>query len=130
MVRDFVIDRSTWERGTGGAQLLRESDRRLQCCIGLYLTACGMPDDALLDQAQPEDVGDEIPEGAAWLIRESLASDGWADSCAAGQLIEVNDDPKIEDKEREVYIADVFDQHGIRVSFVDPSPSESTGEKT
>lgn len=128
MVKEFVIDRSRWDRGTGAGSLLRDSLHRQQCCIGHYLTACGVPDDALLDNGQPEDVGDELPEGTTWLIRASHSGEGWSDTTATGKLIEANDDGKLEDEERERRVARVFEQHGIRVTFVDASPSEGDSD--
>ena len=47
-MRTLTIDRAVWYRGQGPeeSKLLRSEDGR-RCCIGLYLQACGVPDNAL-----------------------------------------------------------------------------------
>lgn len=109
-VTEFTIKRSEWLRGEGRARsrLLRGSDAK-KCCVGIYLSACGIPDSHLLDIRAAEDVRLPTP---LWLHRE------WLHQEDAFRLYEINDD-QIEEQDRELEIASIFAAHGITVTFED-----------
>jgi len=112
----FAVRRPTWLRGEGGidSRLLRVSDGR-QCCLGQYLTACGVPHDALAEVSSPGEVaGPDVP---AWLLNP----DG-RDSVLAEVLMEVNDDHELSEVARESTLTARFAQAGITVRFVGRRP--------
>lgn len=100
-IKEFVIPRDKWYRGfPHGSRLLRPDDGK-QCCVGLYLSACGVPDSLLTDRA----VGASM--GPKWLH--------WNTS-----LYNVNDDMSLTEEWRESEVARLFkDQGEVVVRFVD-----------
>lgn len=107
-MRKLEIDRKIWLRGEGcyASKLLRRGDKK-QCCIGCYLSACGVSPDNLLDRGEP--YFGAIPDEADWL--------GMRDENAL-PLFKLNDDEKIDDVFREEKIRDEFIKHGVEVTFV------------
>src|SRR5690348_15267405 len=65
---DLTIDRNIWLRGEEQSQsfLLRTLDDR-QCCVGIYLEACGVPRHSLADRASAESINSQLPTEAQWL---------------------------------------------------------------
>lgn len=137
MIAEFTIDRSIWLRseytkslkGTlgefvagqpTGSYLLREADRK-RCCLGIYLQACGVPDEALEGVASPgylyrhrsDDVRKMLP---SWLIGNINSID--VNSPDAAALMEVNDDDTTDDDTKEDFIIQKFSEHGVKVVFV------------
>lgn len=133
----FTIDRERWCRGRadGGAKLLRKDDGT-RCCLGFFLSACGIPDDQLRDVGEPNEVAnnahkpDTWPSEAAFLLeylRDEDATEDDDQSCWAGRqpeqtLIDENDDIDLENDEREENIARIFARHGHEVTFINDGP--------
>jgi hypothetical protein len=105
-VSKFVIDRAKWYRGCPVGSLLLRQDGR-QCCVGLYLTSCGLPDADLLQRAVAGDVGVLAPK---WL------QDAEFDGCL---LYSVNDNSELTEPEREAEVARLFRELGnVEVEFI------------
>ena len=107
----LIIDRNIWLRGEGAgwSYLLREEDRKM-CCLGIYLKECGVSSEKLLDMTSPCQLVEIIPPEAKWLIKK--------DSTDTYDLMELNDEKKIEKDKREEKIAHIFAKHNIEVEFV------------
>lgn len=123
-VTEFTIKRSKWLRGEkDDSALLRERDRK-QCCLGIYLEACGAPLELMNGVPTPSDLADcDVPE---WLVREESDFDWDAepvtrtvDSDLTDRLVAVNDSPDLADPDREAAIAARFQEVGITVRFED-----------
>ena len=120
--RGFTIDRRVWLRGEPhGSRLYRPADRK-QCCVGIYLRACGVSTRALSDQATAaslvEDGRAQMPSRAKWLLSGDYAL-SWAESSVDGQrLYGMNDSP--EETGREERIEAIFARHGEAVRFIGP----------
>lgn len=77
-MKQLVIDRTVWARGKAirpplelvnvTNDLLVPGSERKQCCLGIYLTACGVPDESLRGIGLPSEVKQGLPEPAGWLI--------------------------------------------------------------
>jgi len=110
-MRKLTIDRAIWLRGEGFyiSALLRGSDAKM-CCVGIYLEACGVSRDVLVDVHVAEDVKD-LPEEARWLRK-------YRDKDGAG-LYETNDSTDYQDEHvREDRIAAAFARNGVEVEYV------------
>ena len=111
MVDHFIIDRKIWLRGEGTdmSSLLRRMDDK-QCCLGIYLEACGMPRDMLREISEPAYVLTTLPEETLWLMDTEKYQDI--------NLMTINDNQDLWETQRERKIAEIFAQHGITVEFV------------
>jgi hypothetical protein len=113
-VKSFTIDRKIWLRGIGPEQslLLRESDCK-KCCLGIYGTACGIPDKAMLNVESPDQVKNSFAKRfGQWMF------DGYDDvSDVCSQLMTHNDNESLKPKEREKRITAGFAKAGIKVRF-------------
>lgn len=122
----FTISRLKWLRGKYSPDLSRTAlcaSSGERCCIGHCLTAHGIPDDLLRGKGEPCESGSAV-RNVPWLVehRESVFEDDmidWANSIAAGELMQINDDWEITDSEREEKITAVFRAHGYLPVFVD-----------
>ena len=85
-MEEFVIDREKWARGERYSdKTFKAYDREIrqriknyllgedgkQCCLGLYLSECGVTDKTLQGLSTPREVHPSIPESAAWLVIEN-----------------------------------------------------------
>ena len=117
-MRKFVIDRKTWLRGQlkcRPSKLLDEHGN--QCCVGKYLSACGMADGYLMNVGSASSASNykDLPDEAVWLLG-GYYSDGYSDSMAAGELYGEND--KYERQwASEKKIAAAFAKHDVEVKF-------------
>lgn len=120
--KSFVIDRSTWLRGARSC--LRDADG-MQCCLGFYLKACNLSNEAIEGTGSPEGVqGEEKEKVPPWLLQ------GGGNSDACHELINANDENykeegetdvmhEEEEEEREARIKKLFADQDIEVTFVD-----------
>ena len=133
MITEFVIDRNVWGRGgeEGGYLLSTPCNGSKMCCLGIFLEACGVDRDALLNNSEPRDLFRSIPEGARWLVnyldsasefdpgsfdpRYSAAPDIQPQDVR--DVMAVNDADDISETERERKTAAFFAAHGITVTF-------------
>lgn len=117
--RGFTIDRRIWYRGEDGGSYLYRSEDRKQCCVGIYLRACGVAVKDVRDQttaARMVEEGGVIPSRAGWL--NDLSGEWPASSTAASMLYAINDAAK--EAGREQRLASIFARHGETVRFIGP----------
>lgn len=146
-VKSFIIDRTNWLRGEGSkaSRLLRPTDEKM-CCVGIYLKACGVPRDQLLDTAAVESrrlvsgglsldsVSDTklaipiLPEGASWLRDDFKHCSG--PTPAASALYSMNDyqASDMPERYREEGIRNLFAKQGVEVTFVDGQENTDGGQ--
>lgn len=107
----FTVKRSEWYRGKGAApsKLLRTDGTR--CCIGFVGQQCGIADSALLNRRT---IGLCPPKDEKWPTWTN--SNDIADTYEA---YEVNDNAKLNDKEREAKLKEIFARNGDEIVFVD-----------
>lgn len=126
----LVIDRSKWARAyINGPSLLKQRERAkggnagahqgAQCCVGIFLSACGVPDDALEGVGVAENVHHPLPKEARWLTTTHGVGYGKR-SDVAQALYTANDDAKISEETRELIIKETFKKQGVEVEFVGP----------
>lgn len=135
----LVIDRNIWLRGVGsaGSRLLTEREgKRCQCCVGVYLTSLGVPDEALKDQSA---VDDSLGDGRfqisptfsecgvlnyggvpTWLLRVRNKHGTYGD---VQELYSLNDYSGYggfvtSEEDREAKIKAIFLRNGVEVEFV------------
>lgn len=115
----LTIDRAVWLRGADAEDgrnsfLLRPSDGK-RCCVGIYLSALGVPDELL--SGESEDGGVVVPcEDDEYETRLHDLVPSWlADECF---VYRINDDSKLSESEREVAIAERFAENGVDITFV------------
>lgn len=130
----FTIDRERWSRGGDPEpKLVRSTDGKM-CCLGFFLLACGVSREELLDKDEPQEPFQaifheaEILEPARVLVNVEHDDgeddeDGHEDfdvclSDEGASFIEDNDDPSLDEDERERRIAGRFAKHGHEVTFV------------
>jgi len=120
-VTKLIIDRTIWLRGESPnrSRLLRSDDGK-RCCLGIYLGACGVPDEALMDVESPQGVliraAAVFPEQALWLLepkRDVNSDQAHRLMLQNDYFAEAGDNPET----REQAIASVFADQGIEVTF-------------
>lgn len=131
-MRELVIDRNIWARGrreddrVNSLLLLLEGGvKREQCCIGLYLSACGVPDELLLDVGMVSRLilgqVELLPEEARWLVTK-VSSDSdrplFYESDDASEAYETNDSGMLQEGDREARIVKIFARHDVKVAFI------------
>lgn len=131
-IKEFVIKRSEWSRGTQEGLLLNNYGKK--CCLGFYAEACGIPAEEIIDIATPQDLvyGTDVAESNnlkwdTFLIDKKKVSpspyDRWSQnnssSCCA--MMETNDllTRAITESEREEQLIKLFADQGVKVTFVD-----------
>jgi hypothetical protein len=139
--RVLTIRRREWRRGGdagerkekyGATQMLNEQGQK--CCLGFDALACGVPEADLLGQGEPYEVIErfvhtEIPawferyvtEGRFW-VEDLVADDGEipTQKAVVDKAVQINDDPKLTDAEREEQLVPVLKALGWDViEFVD-----------
>lgn len=105
MLSEFVIKRSRWERGKGlGGGVFLNCSTKQQCCVGIFLSACGIPDAALCGLASDN------------RLRFSFLSRMTRE---LSPLYAVNDSHHLTDEQRETQLTELFAAKGIAVTFID-----------
>jgi len=116
-VKSFNIERKRWYRGRGGdgSALLRDDGQ--MCCLGFYALARGLTPDQIENVADPSEVaGDGLTRWPAWMMEDL---DRRVQSAYTEALIDVNDDPGLNERERESAIRKMFASNGVRVRFTE-----------
>lgn len=113
-LKPFTITRSTWLRGESGSKLLRSSDSKM-CCLGQFLSKIhGVTHSALVDVNTPAGVH-KLPGKAS----DDLLICGTHNRYSTTELMHTNDAIGLEERQRELQIANEFANLGYRVSFED-----------
>ena len=109
-MKEIVIRRRMWGRGTPGGSL-RRVDTGKQCCLGFVCRALGVPRKVIADVAMPYGIADDycarLPK---WLLSSTHTSD-------VVKAANINDGRDITDVERERRITAIFKKHGLRAVF-------------
>ena len=117
-VSSFVIDRAIWGRGRGDGKGVLLGDDDCRCCVGIYLKACGVPDDVMKGVDTAYKLKFNLPTETAWLKSDRFNS-------TVNKLYGVNDDlltdlniPK--ETYRESMVQRLFAEENITVTFEGP----------
>lgn len=110
----FTVARTTWIRGTGVrfSRLYRHEDG-MSCCLGFYCRAAGIALEDLDDLTRPSN----LPVELYGVLPEWLTVPGRLGVTPVGEIMRVNDDPKLSDAEREAQLTALFAAQGITVVF-------------
>lgn len=123
-VKAFTISRKVWLRGEpNDSFLLRNRDGKM-CCVGIFLHACGVPAEEMLDgEAVNSFIGlpiynrmeQALGKSFGWLFRLSVKSS------LIDRLYHANDNSasSISPNTREKRIAELFAEGGVEVTFKD-----------
>lgn len=121
------IDRNKWARG-GILPGLLLNGMGSQCCVGLYLSALGVPDEALRGRGCADDVEVQkvLPDQAMWLNFGELSRSDDAqhlysvNDCTLGHAINGEEHALVieSEEQRERLIAETFARNGVEVEFV------------
>lgn len=124
-MKKLIIDRKIWARGETSAHVNKLLDfrshgsggARAQCCIGIYLSSCGMTDEQIGGLSTPADFGvlRNLPDEARWLVTEKKPT-LYDASDVACDLIGANDRAYMPDREERIKA--LFATQGIEVEFV------------
>ncbi len=119
----FVINRKIWLRGEGSAKssLFRDTDGK-QCCLGIYLNACGVPKNILEGCSTVKDflnqTGKNITltaDQVQWMISDSSSK-------SSNDVVKLysENDYSIDNSEenREKTIKELFAKNNIDVEFI------------
>jgi hypothetical protein len=130
----LVIERDRWLRGDlRNSMLLRDADGKM-CCLGFDCIRRGLRSDQIRNVYTPEDLLVEevvAPESLGDLIvsdEERLYA--YRHAGAVEELMEVNDNPQMNESEREQRITELFDVLGVVVEFVDTKPDTNSVAST
>lgn len=116
----FEVKRPEWYRGREmeSALFVQESSRvkdefdRKRCCLGFFANACGLSDDQICNCQSTVDIPKDI-------VR-NFASSEWSDlkKMLINEMIRVNDDEYMSDKDREENLTALFKKAGHEIVFV------------
>lgn len=103
----LIIDRLTWARGgkNGRSSLLNIHNNR--CCLGFECKRLGVSDSDMLSVGRPVNI-----------TKPSRLPGYMADTTFIDSLIIVNDDPQMDEINREFKITELFATKNIDVEFI------------
>lgn len=118
----FVIDRSKWrcggnsynKQGLGETQLLNEEG--YMCCLGQISCQLGIPENKLLGYGTPSSLN------IANILCHSFEYYGspiYRSSVLASKAMQINDNGFLSNKEREIRLIELFNDHHHELEFVD-----------
>lgn len=118
MKTKFTVERATWYRGNGatGSRLLRAEDG-MRCCLGHVGKQCGIPDIAMQEIGSPGAIRSK-EEREKFPIAFLGPTTTCNNSPFTGQCVAANDDPNINDEEREVKLIKLFKSNNLELEFV------------
>lgn len=116
-MKTLTINRKKWLRGLDEGALLADEGfgkhEGKMCCLGFACLRLGVPREALLGQTMPYELKSfKLPK---WLTTE--AGDGVLGT-RLNDVVILNDNPKISNKEREKGVRQFFKANGVSVRFV------------
>lgn len=113
-VPKFTVKRKKWFRGKGSwnSNLLNSSGN--MCCLGFYALACGFEKSDIIDKLDPTNIIRHID-----CIWKTKLLDKFGNSAACYDLMSINDEGSISDKEREAKLKTLFKKMGVAVTFKD-----------
>lgn len=111
-ITEFTIDRTIWLRGENSENsfLLREGDNK-KCCIGIYSSACGIPDKKIKNKfaiwTKAADNTIDVEQSDFPINDEDLV-----------EIYRLNDSTEISDSSREKELVDWFNKYNIKLNFI------------
>lgn len=131
-LKSFVIDRNVWLRGgfekNKIISVLFDEQSEKMCCLGIYCAKSGVNKNDLIGQIRPFNVKWNIFKWnnfsnyknkkiniPSWLVSTNKKDD----SLIATQLMNINDDINITEKERETIVKVLFATKVSRLRFED-----------
>jgi hypothetical protein len=105
---------------TAASSLLDKKTKRM-CCLGFAACAAGVSKKDITNIGSP--AGIKLKEKAKiakkfpWLLSSSLVDLGTMDSPIAGDLMGINDNPKISLPKKRAKIKEIFKKNGVEVIF-------------
>jgi hypothetical protein len=112
----LIINRKTWLHGDSKNSLLLRDDNKM-CCLGFYAIFKGYTEDEILGFAEPaqlDDCGDKFSS----LVTFSDYDNNYHPNGICYQLMHINDNSNITDKEREIRLISEFKEIDIELEFV------------
>ena len=118
---EFTVKRSEWARGgKDSVTLLYSPVTKHRCCLGFFGLACGITDTELAEEGTLASITPHrdllISNG---MVRRAAYANLGINTDAALDLMETNDNSKIDDTERESKLTTQFATLGHTVLFVD-----------
>lgn len=114
----FTISRKKWLRGHNQSSDEASSAlctfRGKQCCLGHWLTACGVELVNDCGFSCPSDLQKELP-----LVCTHSNEFGWKDSDFATNAMRANDQLEYVEADREDKIKHLFAEQGVTLTFID-----------
>lgn len=129
----FTID---WANLANGFLTLKEENRVCRCALGFYLSACGAPDQHLINEGgedyepmDPSVWSDMFPPAAGWVFEAYEQPNEYTNedevtvrlSKDASEIAQISDDESMTVEEKEPKLRDLFARHGVEVEFVHAS---------
>ncbi len=113
-IKELVIDRSKWKRGSPNAHdtYLLDDDGKM-CCLGFYALACGADEESILNRGEPDGLEFEIP-GLSYGYEET---GGIRNTSFTAMAIPINDRKTMGEAEREEVLIRLFKEDGIDLTF-------------
>lgn len=121
-IKTLTISRKKWQRGSPVSSL-RVSDTGKMCPLGFLCRRMGFSEEEITDVNTLSGLAfvwaNSIPrmqrlrQRFGWLLGKGMEID------VATRLMQANDSVRINDKQREKQIKEIFGEHGIQVKFVD-----------
>ena len=114
-INDLVIKRSEWLRGkgAGSSYLLAKGSERKQCCVGIWFTACGVPDPVIRNRQSHEALEDADLDKI--ITRRTVGV--WFEKLY--DAYHINDDEDVSEYKREMKIKKFFrEELDIKVKFI------------
>lgn len=121
-VTKLVIDRKRWMRTTPGdpeqTGLLFDDSTKKMCCLGFYCRSLGLSIDKIRNVGTPEELCWYGDKDVPWQMENSwLLNEKGRDSADTNKLVNINDNARITDKEKETSIKKIFAKHDVKVTF-------------
>lgn len=111
----FTIDRSIWRcahHGRGDTMLANRQG--FMCCLGQLSCQLGVPYKAVFEKPSPNRIPKDHAHRLAMLLDRSGNS---GQSQFAWDAMDINDDRKLSDRQREAKLAALFAEYGHEVRF-------------
>lgn len=129
-MQKLIIDRSKWRCGGNEPKIVRlkgltslYNDKGFSCCLGFYCRKIGgIRNNVLLDTGTPDKLKIRNFTKIELLISRGSSDEMYCDSKFTENAIEINDDPKLSNEEREAAIIKHFKNAGVKVVFKNKYP--------
>jgi hypothetical protein len=122
-LKEFTLDYKTWRSGgdDSNPNALGEGLTRLRnkhgymCCLGQYCIQAGVSPNELTGQAEPGDLGLEVP-GINYA--RGFDTEIFYNTSFAREAMNINDDENRTPEERLTALKELFEKHGIKFQVI------------